>query len=178
VGEPDDLVERCRRGDPEALEELVQQHGPAILRLLARYVGDLGRAEELFQETWLRVKSGLKRFRGEAELGTWVYRIALNLARDDRRRQGRQLDWRRAATESIVASPVEQLARSEQLERLQRAVDELPEPQREALVLSKLEGMTYRQMAQLTGAPEGTLRSRVHWAMAALRRQLGELGEA
>jgi RNA polymerase sigma-70 factor (ECF subfamily) len=174
VGGPDDLVERCRRGDPEALEQLVREHGPAILRLLARYVGDLGRAEELFQETWLRVKSGLKRFRGEAELGTWIYRIALNLARDDRRRQGRQLDWRRIAAESVAASPMDRLARSEELARLQRAIDELPEPQREALVLSKLEGMTYRQMVQITGAPEGTLRSRVHWAMVTLRRRLGE----
>ena len=174
MGEPDDLVERCRRGDPEALEQLVKQHGPVILRLLTRYVGDLGRAEELFQETWLRVKSGLKRFRGEAELGTWIYRIALNLARDDRRRQARQLDWRRVAIESVASSPVDRLAKSEELDRLQRAIDELPAPQREALVLSRLEGMTYRQMAELTGSPEGTLRSRVYWAMAALRRQLDE----
>lgn len=167
-----DIVDRCRRGDPDALEQVLREHGPAVLRLLVRYVGDLDRAEELFQETWLRVKVGLKGFRGQAHIGTWIYRIALNLARDDRRRRQRKVDWAEVARDQHGGPAIDGAERHEELARLYRAIDELPELQREALVLNKLHGMSYREMAELTGSTEGTLRSRVHWAMVALRRQL------
>lgn len=173
MGEPGDIVDRCRRGDPDALEQLVRQYGPGILRLLVRYVGDLDRAEELFQDTWVRVKSGLKQFRGQARVGTWVYQIALNLARDEQRRRAREPDWTKLARQETSQVPLEGLARQEELAGLQQAIDDLPEPQREALILNKLEGLTYREMAQITGSPEGTLRSRVHWAMVVLRKRLG-----
>jgi len=85
----------------------------------------------------------------------------------------REPDWTKLARHDASQVPLEGLARQEELARLQQAIDDLPEPQREALILNKLEGLTYREMAQITGAPEGTLRSRVHWAMVVLRKRLG-----
>ena len=79
------LIERCQRGDDEAFRELIEQHKRLVFALMARSIRDQGRAEELAQEVFLRVYRGLRHFRGEARLATWIYRIASNVLAEERR---------------------------------------------------------------------------------------------
>lgn len=79
------LIERCQRGDDEAFRELIEQHKRLVFALIARSIRDQARAEELAQEVFLRVYRGLRYFRGEARLATWIYRIAINVLAEERR---------------------------------------------------------------------------------------------
>ncbi len=102
-----DLVERCRRGDDGAFQELVDRHKDLVFALIARTVQDRSRAEDLAQDVFLRVHRGLPYFRGEARLSTWIYRIVANVCVQDQGRPGAPvpLDGGRAALDSSAARP-------------------------------------------------------------------------
>ncbi len=176
---PDDteLIQRWQKGDVLALERLVRRWQPSIARFLFRLVGSADLVQDLCQETFLRVYRAGPRYHEDAGFAPWLYRIALNLARDAGRRRRRQPllnDGRELVDGQASADVVCQQHESVRL--VARAVAELPEPLREVLVLRHYEGMKFEEIARLTGTPASTLKSRFAAALGRLRTRLQQLG--
>lgn len=159
-----------------AFEALMDRYHARIDRLAWRIVGDAVAAEEIAQEVFVRAYRALPRFRGEASLHTWLYRITMNLCLTHLRRRGRRVVppdvLAAAAAEADPASRVE----AEQRQRLVRAaVDALPPHYRIVIVLSSVEGLAYQEIADLLEVPLGTVKSRINAAKGLLRRALGSV---
>ncbi len=141
---------------------------------------DRDEADELTQEVFVSVLRNLDGFRGEAAFGTWLHRIAVNTARQAARRtRNRRSETNRAARESngdSVAPEVE-LIRSEQRDRVQRALEKLSLPLRSAVVLTMMQGLSAGEAAEIEGCPVGTMYWRVHEARRLLRDELKGLIE-
>jgi len=178
-------VARFLGGDPTGFEQIVRHYSGMVFALAARLVGPW-EAEEVVQETFLRAWRGLETFRGDASLKTWLYTIALNRARA---RQGtlarmrkvfasrrataeEDLPWPGEEAPDPSASPEEQALALEQRARLRKAIRNLPEEFRHAVVLRDLEGLPYEDIARVLGVPIGTVRSRIARGRAALVEEL------
>jgi len=170
----DDLVERCRAGDGDAFEELYRLHSPRIYSLTCRMTGSPQEGEDLLQDIFLHVHRKLGSFRGDAALGTWLYRLAMNQCLDFvRSRQARMKVVTGGFDEDGSNEPV--AARDMPVARLdlERAVQRLPDGYRAAFVLHDVEGLDHKQIAGLLGISEGTSRSQVFKARLKLRALLG-----
>jgi len=171
------LIERCRKGDLGAFEELYRTHAGRLYSVALRLVGNPADAEDLLQEIFLAAHRKLDTFRGESSLGTWLYRLATNLCLDHlRSRTGRS----RHVTDSIDDEPgLFDVATSSLAEQtvtrmdLERALARLPEGCRSAFVLHDVEGLEHREVAEILGVAEGTSKSQVHKARLKLRKMLG-----
>jgi RNA polymerase sigma-70 factor (ECF subfamily) len=176
-------MERCRGGDDEAFRELVDQHKRLVFALIARSVSDQARAEELAQEVFLRVYRGLRFFRGESRLATWIYRIATNVIAEERRPTRPfhvSLDELTADGERPRIDPgVEDRSFSdlELQDRLRKAIEQLPVPYQVLVNGHYLEGLRYEDLSESLGLPMGTVKTHLHRAKRLLRRML-EGGEA
>lgn len=170
------LVTRLQRGEPEALGELYDEHAAALLSFARRLVGDHDQAKDLVHETFMTVPSAILRFQGASSLRTFLISIAVNHARHHVRAASR----RRAATDRMAREPEpsnggspEQAAMRERLSlALNSALDTLPIEQRVAFVLCEVEEKTSREVAAIVGAPEATVRTRLHHAKKKLREEL------
>jgi RNA polymerase sigma-70 factor, ECF subfamily len=169
-----ELMERWRRGDVGAFETLVRRWQQPIARVLARLAGP-DRAADLCQEVFLRLYQAGPRYQESGAFNTWLYRIALNVARDAhrRRREVAPLGNHEPLDED---APGDAVCRRESVEVVARLVAELPEPQREVLVLHHHEKLNFETISRLTGTPPGTLKSRFAAALARLRERLKQLG--
>jgi RNA polymerase sigma-70 factor (ECF subfamily) len=172
------LVERCRRGDLGAFEELYRLHAGRLYSVALRLVGNPADAEDLLQEIFLAAHRKLDTFRGESALGTWLYRLATNLCLDHlRSRSGRSrqvtdaLDDDAGLPDPSSATLAEQTVTKMDLER---ALARLPEGCRAAFVLHDVEGLEHREVAEVLGVAEGTSKSQVHKARMKLRALLAE----
>src|ERR687895_1523891 len=157
--DPDaELVKRAQRGDRWAFDQLVERHQHRVYTLAARTLGSPDDAADAAQECFLRAWLGLPRFRGGALFSTWLYRICLNAAHDQRlkRRESKPLE---EAPEP--ADPRDAFVASELSSGLQRALSELEDTFREAVVLYDILGCSYAEIAELTGVAEGTVKSRI-----------------
>lgn len=171
------LVERCRKGDLAAFEELYRQHAGRLYSVACRMVGNPSDAEDLLQEIFLAAHRKLDSFRGESALGTWLYRLATNLCLDHLRsktaRSGQLTsaldDERELADAGSRALADQALTRMD----LERALAQLPEGCRAAFVLHDIEGLEHREVAEALGIAEGTSKSQVHKARLRLRAFLG-----
>jgi RNA polymerase sigma-70 factor (ECF subfamily) len=167
------LVERCRRGEPGAFEDLYRQHASRIYGLACRMTGSTTDGEDLLQEVFLLVHRKLGSFKGESSLGTWVYRLATNCCLDFlRSRQHRQ----QRTTETLDdVSPVRAGStapfRIDRLD-LERAILQLPPGYRAAFVLHDVEGFDHAEVAAQLGIAEGTSKSQVHKARLKIRELL------
>lgn len=178
-------VARFLGGDPTGFEQIVRHYSGMVFALATRLVGPW-EAEEVVQETFLRAWRGLEKFRGDASLKTWLYTIALNRAKA---RQGSIARMRKVfATRNAAAdedqpwpgdeapdpsaSPEEQAVALEQRARLRKAIRNLPEEFRHAVVLRDLEGLSYDDIARVLNVPIGTVRSRIARGRAALVEEL------
>jgi RNA polymerase sigma-70 factor (ECF subfamily) len=172
-----ELMARWRQGEISAFEALVRRWQEPIGRFLFRLTGDQSQAADLCQEVFLRVYQSGRRYRETGTFSTWLYRIALNAARDAARRGRRQptpLAGNEPMDERLGA---EAICQRDELTRLVvRVLDELSQEQREALVLRHYEGMSFEAMARLTGTPASTLKSRYAAAVIQLRQRLQRLG--
>src|SRR5580704_10253932 len=159
---------------------MVRMYYPRIRRAaLLLSNGNPWDADDLAQETVLQAARGWSRFRGESQTGTWIYAILVRQHRRRRRTDGRS--WRRWLTwfektpaNSPPAAPDQRLLGEERRDNVWAAVASLSETQREAVVLRYAEGLTYEEIAQATSCPIGTVKSRLHQALAALQKMLAQ----
>jgi RNA polymerase sigma-70 factor (ECF subfamily) len=164
------LVLRCQTGDEDAYRELVVRFAPRLRYFLRKLVGRIDRADDLAQEVWIDVLRQLPRLKDAGAFTTWMYRIAHGKAMLDGRRNGRapetipDVEW--------IAEKEDDMFSAEDAARIHAGLDRLEPAQREVLVLRFLEELSYDEIGQIIDCPLGTVRSRIHYAKAALRRLL------
>jgi len=179
------LIERCVSGDESACADLVAEHQRMVVQLAINLLGDREEALDLSQDVFLRVFRTLHRFRGQSSLRTWIYRIAVNQARNRHRFWGRRHRADQVSLDQHVAvhgdclsgheaTPDRLLAQKELADRLYQALDGLPFDQRTAIVLREIDGLSYDEIAYSLGVAVGTVKSRLTRARQALRHELGE----
>jgi RNA polymerase sigma-70 factor (ECF subfamily) len=179
-----------RAGDARAFEALVRRHRQAVFLFILRFTGQQARAEDVLQETWLKVVRGAAAYEPKAKFTTWVYTIARNLCVDSARKESyRQVESLDAApgpagegrplgeaVPSGGALPDRGAYNARVRPLLERALRSLPDEQREVFVLREFSGVPFKDIAQVTGVPENTVKSRMRYALEGLRRRLAELG--
>lgn len=176
-----DLVERFRRGHEAAFDELVRRHEGAVRALLNRLAGNEQDAEDMAQETFIRVYRNLERFQEKAALKTWIFRIAMNLFRDFRRRKARRPDPVPLAEPALQGlagggreAPLGRLTLGEKERAVIRALEGLPFQQRAALIMKVREGMRYEEIAAVLDTTPGSVKSSIHVARKKLMKDLGD----
>lgn len=179
------LVQRCAAGDEGACADLVSEHQRMVFQLAVNLLGDRDEALDLSQEVFLRVFRTIHRFRGQSSLRTWIYRIAVNQARNKHRFWRRRQRANQVSLDAHLAlhgdclsntacTPERLLAQKELGGRLQLALDHLPFDQRTAIVLREVDGLSYEEIAFSLGVAIGTVKSRLTRARQMLRRELEE----
>lgn len=171
------LMLRFQDGDDRAFEVLVRRHRTPVFSFLVRLAGDRGRAEDLCQEVFLRVVKAADEWTPKARFQTWLYAIARNLAVDESRRAAfRRADSLESPSARAAASddPAPDRAADAALLRpkLEAALAALPAEQREVFLLREHAGLKFAEIAHVTGAPEPTVKSRMRYALEALRATL------
>lgn len=174
-----DLLRRiAEQADPEAFRELYEAYGPRVKAYMMRRGADPGTAEDLAQETLLTVWRKAALYADDkGSMTTWVFTIARNLRIDRLRREMpfQELPEWRLAQASDEAQPDEALAEKERQQRVQAALAELPDDQREVVSLSFLEGLSHSEIAERLGLPLGTVKSRMRIAYQKVRAALEDL---
>jgi RNA polymerase sigma-70 factor (ECF subfamily) len=177
------LMLRFRQGEVRAFEELVRRHRTPVFSFLLRLTGDRGRAEDLCQETFLRVVRAAEAWEPRALFRTWLYAVARNQAQDEARRKAfrrTEADADPAAAAGASDAPDPEAAAAGALLRpkLEAALAALPEEQREVFLLREHAGLRFPEIAEVTGVPENTVKSRMRYALEALRERLEAMGVA
>lgn len=180
------LVERVQAGDKTAFDILVQKYQSKIIQLAYRYVHDQDEAMDIAQEAFIKAYKAIDRFRGESAFYTWIYRIAINTAKNYLVASGRrppkadidaqdaeQYDGASGLKE--YATPERILLKDEIKETIARAIEELPDELQTAITLRELEGLSYEEIAQTMECPIGTVRSRIFRAREAIDMKLKPL---
>ncbi|WP_342113585.1 RNA polymerase sigma factor RpoE [Pseudoduganella sp. OTU4001] len=180
--DPDrELVERARAGERAAFDLLVARYQRRLLRLVLRLLRDPAEAEDVVQETFLKAYRALPRFRGEAAFFTWLYRIAVNGARNAilrrRQRSGPQgiAPSQAPAQPPEIGTPESMLLSKQVMQAIDAALEALPLELRTAIVLREIEGLSYEEIAQIMECPMGTVRSRLFRARESIARRLRPL---
>ena len=179
------LIERCRAGDLAAFEPLVEKYRQRVYRLAYNVLRDPDEAWDVAQDAFIRAFKALPSFRGDSAFYTWLFRIVMNVARDRARQhaaRGRafgtervdEKDWDRVLVDQAT-SPDAHATQVEERDRIMRALATLSEPHRAIIMLSDLEGLSYREIAEVLNIPMGTVMSRLHNARRRLRDALGPL---
>ena len=187
------LLDALRVGDERAFEALVDRYGPSLLRLAQLYVSSRSVAEEVVQETWLAVVTGIERFEGRSSLKTWLFRILTNKAKTRGQREGRTLPFSSLASdgdEDQTAVAVERFARGgawatpprgvpeerllagETRARVEQAISALPPNQRAVITLRDVEGLSAEEACNVLGISETNQRVLLHRARAKVRTAL------
>jgi len=178
------LVERVREGDKQAFGLLVDKYRRKLIRLLSRMVRDPDGVEDIAQEAFIKAYRALPQFRGDAAFYTWLYRIAVNTAKNYLATRGRAMptvseqsmndedepDERLVAKD--IGTPESELLSKQMAIAVTEAVEALPEELRQAITLREIEGMSYEEIAEYMGCPIGTVRSRIFRAREAIATKL------
>jgi RNA polymerase sigma-70 factor (ECF subfamily) len=184
----EELVLRVQRGDKSAFDYLVIKYQHRIIQLVNRYIKDPSEAQDVAQEAFIKAYRALADFRGEAAFFTWLYRIAINTAKNyllsrSRRSANYQVDIQDAeALENApqlqgLETPERELLNQEIIDAINASIEELPEDMRTAIVLREFEGMSYEEIAEAMDCPVGTVRSRIFRAREAIDNKLNPLLE-
>ncbi len=182
------LMLRYRDGDVRAFEVLVTRHRKAIYNFILRFVRDTAQAEDVLQETFLRLIKGADAYERQAKFTTWLYTIARNLcvdaARRGKHRNAASLDAPVSSADDSAAlidlvadgkSGVDRQAIGRELQaRIRAAVEALPEEQREIFLLREVSDLQFNEIAKIVGCPENTVKSRMRYALEKLREALEE----
>lgn len=180
------LVERVQRGEQGAFDLLVRKYQNRILAVIGRYIQDFSEAQDVAQETFLRAYRALGNFRGESAFYTWVYKIAVNTAKNHLVAQGRRPPTDDVAVDDAMyfaadsslkerATPENELLRQEIERNVFDAVEDLPEELRMAITLREVDGLSYEEIAEVMNCPIGTVRSRIFRARDAIERRIRPL---
>ena len=169
-----DLVARCQAGDVDAFADLYARHSSRIFSLATRMSGSPETGEDLLQEIFLQAYRKIGGFKGDAAIGTWLYRLALNHCLDFVRSRQAKMDKATTAIEEDGYSPELPARRESPAERidLERAMRHLPPGCREVFVLHDVEGYEHKEIAAMLGIAEGTSKSQVFKARMKLRALL------
>lgn len=172
-----ELVARAIRGDSGALETLAIRYHPVARRTAYGLIGDAEAADDVAQQAMVRLHAALPGFRQASSLSTWLHRVTLNLAYDHLRRLRRRRDdvplsGAPEVAASSVSDPHVEIDAERARKALQVAMERLPEDQREALVLRYMSELSYAEIATITGAPAGTVASRIFRALERLGSEL------
>ena len=181
-----ELVKRVQKGDKGAFDVLVLKYEHKIVNLVMRYVRDPETALDISQEAFIKAYRALPRFRGDSAFYTWLYRIAVNTAKNHLAAQRRrptdiELDLQDPEQYGLHAKlketdTPEAVSLSHELQdTLERAIAALPEDLRTAIILRELDGMSYEEIAQTMDCPVGTVRSRIFRARDAIGKKVGTL---
>ncbi|ARP93578.1 RNA polymerase sigma factor [Bordetella genomosp. 13] len=167
--------------DDRLLRDLIREHSGRLQRFIIKHIGNTTEAEDLAQQAFVEAARSYQTFRGESQLSTWLYGIALNLVRNYlSRAPERRYDFvgedSLAAHAASEATPEEALSQAQTMRLLQEALDELPENMRDILLMIGLDNMSYEDAAALLTVPIGTVRSRLSRARTALRDKLLQKG--
>jgi RNA polymerase sigma-70 factor, ECF subfamily len=182
------LVKRAQKGDRKAFDLLVLKYQHKIVKLISRYIHDASEVLDVAQEAFLKAYRALPKFRGESAFYTWLYRIAINTAKNYLVAQGRRppdedisaLDAEQYEGESGLkeyATPEHLLLKDEIERTVFDAIEQLPEDLRTAITLRELEGLSYEEIAEAMECPIGTVRSRIFRAREVINRKLQPLLE-
>lgn len=181
-----ELVERVQRGEKKAFDLLVLKYQQKVANLVSRYIRDPSETLDVTQEAFIKAYRALPNFRGDSAFYTWLYRIAINTAKNflvaqGRRPPGNDVDAETAEQLDIGirlkehATPEHHLLENELADAVRRAIEELPEDLRTAITLRELEGLSYEEIAKAMDCPVGTVRSRIFRARAAIDSKIGPL---
>jgi RNA polymerase sigma-70 factor, ECF subfamily len=181
-----ELVARAQGGDRRAFDLLVLKYQHKVAGLIARYLRDPNEVQDVAQEAFIKAYRALEGFRGESAFYTWLFRIAINAAKNHLASRGRrppgtdmetevaeQLDSGRRLRE--MGTPENHLLSEEIAQTVQQALEELPDDLRTAIVLRELEGLSYEEIAEAMDCPIGTVRSRIFRARDAIDKRLSPL---
>jgi RNA polymerase sigma-70 factor (ECF subfamily) len=182
------LVVRVQKGDKTAFDLLVRKYQHKIAKLISRYVRDRREVEDVTQEALIKAYRAIGGFRGESAFYTWLYRIAVNTAKNYLESQGRRppgTDMEIETAELVdggailreQATPERQMLTDEIANTVNRVIEGLPEDLRTAITLREIEGMSYEEIAQVMDCPIGTVRSRIFRAREAVDQELRPLLE-
>ncbi len=181
----EELVTRSTGGDLDSFNQLVVRWERPIYALAYRVIGREEDARDVCQETFLRAFRALGGFKGQAKFSSWLYRIALNLCRDWIRRERRTpvaqapegVDLIELAGETSPSESVEELVARREIGRaVARAMADLPEEQRTAIILKEYHGLTFQEIADMQDCPLSTVKTRLYQGLSVLRRQLARTG--
>ena len=183
------LVRRVQRGDKGAFDVLVLKYQHKLVKLVTRYVRNPAEAEDIAQEAFIKAYRALPQFRGDSAFYTWLYRIAINTAKNavvSRDRSPVDYDLDRSSIDESYdmqgrlkdsETPEGLVLTDEIRQTVNAAIEQLPEDLRTAIVLRELEGLSYEQIAASMGCPVGTVRSRIFRAREAIDHRLREVFE-
>jgi len=171
-----ELMIRLAEGDMAALGDIARRHQDKVLSLSYRVLGDWHRAEDVAQETFLRVHRAAKNYKPKAKFTTWLYRIVVNLCFDEQRKQTKAI----APLENVdpvvlVKSDSNAAERKEVVKLVKTAVNELPERQRLALILHRYDGLSHGEISEVTGWTQSAVESLLVRAYANLREKLDKM---
>lgn len=181
------LVERVQQGDKRAFELLVIKYQRKILRLIGRFIRDSAEVEDVAQNAFIKAYRAIPQFRGESAFYTWLYRIAVNTAKNhlasQKRRPESASDIAHDEAETFAdgeylreqSTPESELHSKQIAQTVNKAMDALPQELRTAITLREIEGMSYEDIAELMECPIGTVRSRIFRAREAIAGQLRPL---
>jgi len=196
----DELMKRFQQGEVEAFDLIVRRNRTPLVNFIARFLGDRDSAEDLAQETLVRMFKAAKRYRaGTAKFTTWMYHIASNLCRNELRNRGRRgrffvdnvsigenssksletdEDLISTAPADVFLQPENQLERKEREHAVQRAISGLPERYRLPLILRDLQDRSYEEISEILDLPLGTTKSRINRARLMLKDKLKNFVES
>lgn len=170
-----ELMARLGRGDMTALEQLAQRHRSRILSLAYRLLGDWHRAEDVAQETFMRLGQAAHTYQPQAKFTTWLYRIVHNLSIDQQRRTGSTPLRSQAAQDEPQDAPASDSVEKRECARLvQEAVEGLPDRQRRVIVLHRYEGLSHPEISEVTGWSQSAVESLLVRAYENLREKLAK----
>ena len=181
-----ELVRRVQSGDKTAFDLLFSRYQQKIINLISRYVKDSSEVQDVAQEAFIKAFRALPRFRGESAFYTWLYRIAINTAKNHLVSRGRRPpntdvdidDAELNPTSTVLQeaeSPEAAMARDQLATGIDAAIAELPEDLRSAVTLREFDGLSYEQIAEIMDCPVGTVRSRIFRARESIERHIEPL---
>lgn len=184
-----ELVRRVQQGDKKAFDVLVMKYQQRIVKLISRYVRDQDEVQDVSQEAFIKAYRALANFRGDSAFYTWLYRIAINTAKNYLVSQGRrppatdvdadEATYLEGGERLSDTDTPEQLVQRDEIERvIFETIDALPEELRTAITLREMEGLSYEEIAETMDCPIGTVRSRIFRAREAIEVKLKPLLES
>lgn len=180
------LIERVKKGEVKAFDLLVLKYQSRVVAIISRFVKDHAEVQDVAQESFIKAYRALGNFRGDSAFYTWIYRIAINTAKNHLVSRGRRppgsdvniddAEFYSGADQLKDHSSPEQLAMGDELEQLVfETIDQLPDDLRTALMLREMDGLSYEEIAEVMACPVGTVRSRIFRAREAVDKQIAPL---